>query len=65
VVGEATGRGAVAAACEARGVPIDRIAWLVTVIACVVLAVLLLVAGYVGYAAISVAVGVAAAINLR
>jgi negative regulator of sigma E activity len=45
--------------------PLNRIAWIVTVTACVVLAVLLLVSGYQGYAAIALAVGAAAAINLR
>ncbi len=45
--------------------PLNRIAWGVTVGACVILAVLLLVSGYQGYAAVTVAVGVSAAINLR
>ena len=45
--------------------PLSRIAWLITVLACLVTGVLLLVAGYVGYAAVSVAVAVSAAINLR
>lgn len=45
-------------------VQIDRIAWLVTVLACLVLAVLLVLGGYQGYAAVSAAVGIAAAINL-
>jgi hypothetical protein len=46
-------------------VPLSRIAWLVTALACVVTGVLLLVAGYRGYAAVSMAVAVSAAINLR
>jgi hypothetical protein len=45
--------------------PLSRIAWLITVLACVLTGVLLLVAGYRGYAAVSVAVAVSAAINLR
>jgi hypothetical protein len=47
-----------------RGVPLSRIAWLVTVVACLVAAVLLLVGGYQGYAALALAVGASAAINL-
>jgi hypothetical protein len=45
--------------------PLNRIAWIVTVGACTVLAVLLLVSGYQGYAALAAAVGASAAINLR
>ncbi len=45
--------------------PLNRIAWIVTVIACVVLAALLLVAGYQGYGALALAIGASAAINLR
>jgi hypothetical protein len=45
-------------------VPLTRVAWLVTVAACVITAVLLLVSGYQGYAALAVAVGASAAINL-
>lgn len=45
--------------------PLNRIAWIVTVGACAVLAVLLLVSSYQGYAALAVAVGASAAINLR
>ncbi len=48
-----------------RMTPLNRIAWIVTVAACALLAVLLLVSGYQGYAAIALAVGAAAAINLR
>ena len=44
--------------------PLNRIAWLATVAACVLTAVILLVSGYQGYAAIAVAVGASAAINL-
>ena len=45
--------------------PLNRIAWSVTVGACVVLVVLLLLAGYQGYGAVTFAVGLSAAINLR
>jgi hypothetical protein len=45
-------------------VPLPRIAWLVTIAACVLAAVLLLVGGYQGYAALAVAVGASASINL-
>jgi hypothetical protein len=46
-------------------VPLNRIAWLVTVLAAVVAAVLLFISGYTGYGALSLAVGASAAINLR
>ena len=46
-------------------VTFTRIAWLVTVLACVVTGVALLLSGYVGYAAVFGAVGACAAINLR
>jgi hypothetical protein len=42
-----------------------RIAWLATVLACVVTGIVLLVSGYQGYAAVFGAVGACAAINLR
>jgi hypothetical protein len=42
-----------------------RIAWLGTVLACVVTGVVLLISGYQGYAAVFGAVGACAAINLR
>lgn len=45
--------------------PLNRIAWSVTVGACFVLLVMLLIAGYQGYAAVAFAVGASAAINLR
>jgi hypothetical protein len=46
-------------------VPLSKIAWLVTVAACLITAALLLIASYQGYAALAVAVGASAAINLR
>ncbi|GAC1437438.1 MAG: hypothetical protein NVSMB51_11410 [Solirubrobacteraceae bacterium] len=42
-----------------------RIAWIVTVLICLVTAVLLVLSGYKGYAGVFVAVGLAAAINVR
>ena len=44
---------------------ISRIAWLATVLVSFVTALLLLLAEYDGYAAVSLAVGLSAAINLR
>lgn len=44
---------------------LSRIAWLVTVGVCLVGAVLLFVAGYQGYGALAIAVGAAAALNVR
>ena len=41
-----------------------KIAWLTTVIACLIAAVLLLVDGYTGYFGVVLAVGMAAAVNL-
>jgi hypothetical protein len=46
-------------------VTFTRIAWLVTVLACIVTGVALLISGYQGYAAVFGAVGACAAINLR
>ena len=44
---------------------LPRISWLVTVGVCVIAAVLLLIDGYVGYFGVLLAVGAAAAVNLR
>jgi hypothetical protein len=46
-------------------VPLNRIAWLVTVAAALITALLLFISGYNGYGALAVAVGLSAAINLR
>ena len=46
------------------GVPLSRMAWIVTVGLCLVAALLLLLDGYSGYAGVSLAVGAAAAVNL-
>ncbi len=45
--------------------PLARIAWLVTVIACLIAVVILAVQGYIGYAGVTLAVALSAAINLR
>jgi hypothetical protein len=47
------------------GVPLSRIAWIVTVGICVIAALLLFVNDYQGYAGVLLAVGAAAAVNLR
>ncbi len=44
---------------------LDRIAWSVTVGVCALTVLLLLLAGYQGYAAVAGAVGLSAAFNLR
>lgn len=44
---------------------LPQISWLVTVVACVIAAALLLLNGYVGYFGVLLAVGAAAAVNLR
>jgi hypothetical protein len=46
-------------------VPLSRIAWLVTVVTCVVTSLILLLSGYYGYAGVVLAVALSAAINLR
>ena len=42
-----------------------RISWLVTVVVCLIAALLLLLNGYVGYFGILLAVAASAAVNLR
>ena len=44
--------------------PLSRISWLVTVGICLIVALLLLLNGYLGYFAILLAVGASAAVNL-
>lgn len=44
--------------------PLSRIAWLVLVVGLVIACVLLILAGYVGYAVVILAVAASAAINL-
>jgi hypothetical protein len=50
---------------ENTRVPLDRLAWIVTVGICLIGALLLLASGYLGYAAVTLAVACAAGINLR
>lgn len=45
--------------------PLARIAWLVTVTACLIAVVILALQGYYGYAGVTLAVALSAAINLR
>jgi hypothetical protein len=45
-------------------VELGRIAWLVTVLACLVTALVLLLQGYYGYAGVTLAVALSAIINL-
>jgi hypothetical protein len=45
-------------------VPLDRLAWIVTVAICLVTCILLLLSGYFGYAGVLLAVAASAAINL-
>ena len=45
--------------------PLSRIAWLVTVVMCLIATVILLLSGYLGYAGVVLAVALSAAINLR
>ena len=45
--------------------PLNRIAWLLTVGAALITALLLFLSGYDGYGALAIAVAVSAAINLR
>ena len=44
---------------------LSQISWLLTVAACVIAAILLLLNGYLGYFGVFLAVGAAAAVNLR
>jgi hypothetical protein len=46
-------------------VDLSRIAWLATVLACLVGVLILLIQGYVGYGMVALTVAVSAAINLR
>jgi len=45
-------------------VNVTRVAWIATVLAALITALLLLLAGYRGYAALGLAVAISAAINL-
>jgi hypothetical protein len=45
-------------------VPLDRIAWLTTVAICLIISLILLISGYLGYAGVLLAIAIAAGINL-
>lgn len=45
--------------------PLPQISWIATVVICLVAALLLLLNGYSGYFGVLLAVGAAAAVNLR
>ena len=45
--------------------PLSRIAWIATVVICVISAILVLLNGYVGYFFVLLAVAGSAAVNLR
>jgi hypothetical protein len=47
-----------------RGVNLGRISWLATVVVCLVVALTLAIRGDYGYSAVTLAVAIAAAINL-
>ena len=50
---------------ENRRVNLARAAWLTTVVACLIAVVILVLQGYAGYAGVTLAVALSAAINLR
>lgn len=58
------GRAVILADRENTAVDLPRIGWIGTVTACVVAVVILLLQGYYGYAGVTFAVAVSAAINL-
>lgn len=45
--------------------PLSRIAWLTTVAVCLIISLILLVSGYLGYAGVLLAIALSAATNLR
>jgi hypothetical protein len=65
-LGAARGPGSREVRRASQNVPVDlgRISWLVTVGACLIAAVILTLQGYLGYAGVTFAVAVSAAINL-
>jgi hypothetical protein len=50
---------------ECHGMPLQRIAWLVTVVGLLIGSLIMLLSHYQGYAAVFAAVALSAAINLR
>ncbi len=57
--------GAVGADGDNVAVDLARIGWLTVVLVCLIAVVILVVQGYLGYAAVTFAVAASAAINLR
>jgi hypothetical protein len=55
---------AVWAAADAEPVELSRIAWIVTVLACLIAMVILAIQGYLGYAGVTLALAISAGINL-
>jgi len=49
---------------EESAVNLGRLAWLVTVVACLVAVLILILDGYYGYAGVTLAVAISAGINL-
>ena len=49
---------------ENRAVDLARVWWIVTVVACLVAVLILVLEGYIGYAGVTLAVAIAAAVNL-
>ena len=54
----------VSAGGENTSVNLARIAWLLTVLVCLIAVLILVLEGYIGYAAVTLAVAVSAAFNL-
>ena len=50
---------------DRKPVNLARIAWLITVLLCLVAVLILVLQGYLGYAGVTFAVALAAALNLR
>lgn len=61
----ATRRRAPAARRENEPVDLARTGWLATVVVCLIAVVILALQGYYGYAGVTLAVAISAAINLR
>jgi hypothetical protein len=52
------------AAPGAEPVELSRVAWIVTVLACLIAMVILAIQGYLGYAGVTLALAISAGINL-
>lgn len=55
---------AISAASAPEHVDLSRVAWMVTVLACLIAVVVLAIQGYLGYAGVTLAVAISAGINL-